>query len=88
MKRSPSFFAAIAIVALVVGHSEAADVDFRRDIAPIFERRCLSCHNGAEKKGKLSLQTEMEALAGGENGAAIEPGKPAASLLLDRKSVV
>jgi hypothetical protein len=70
-------------VALALSQAQGADVDFRRDIAPIFERRCLSCHNGAEKKGKLSLQTEKEALAGGDNGAAIEPGKPAESLLLD-----
>jgi hypothetical protein len=71
----------VAVVAL--NTAIGADVDFRRDVAPIFEKRCLSCHNGAEKKGKLSLQTEKEALAGGENGAAIEPGKPEGSLLLD-----
>ena len=76
-------FLILVSAVVVLGHAQAAEVDFRRDIAPIFERRCLSCHNGAEKKGKLSLQTEKEALAGGENGAAIEPGKPAASLLLD-----
>ncbi|MGI8982532.1 MAG: DUF1553 domain-containing protein [Pirellulaceae bacterium] len=80
--RAQVFIAVLASV-LAFGKSQGADVDFRRDIAPIFEQRCLSCHNGAEKKGKLSLQTEKEALAGGENGAAIEPGKPAGSLLLD-----
>ena len=81
--RNRYLLVALALVILAVSRSVAADVDFRRDISPILERRCLSCHNGAEKKGKLSLQTEKEALAGGENGAAIEPGKPAESLLLD-----
>jgi mono/diheme cytochrome c family protein len=76
-------YLALALSVSTVRWSDAAEIDFRRDIAPIFERRCLSCHNGAEKKGNLSLQTEKEAFAGGENGAAIEPGKPAASLLLD-----
>ncbi len=73
----------LLVMAVSAVEVRAADADFRRDIAPIFERRCLSCHNGAEKKGKLSLQTEKEVLDGGENGAAIEPGKPAGSLLLD-----
>lgn len=61
----------------------AADVDFRRDVASVFERRCVSCHNDVEKKGELSLQSRAKALAGGENGESIVPGKPEMSLLLD-----
>jgi mono/diheme cytochrome c family protein len=51
--------------------------------AAIFERRCVSCHDAAGKKGGLSLATHEELLAGGESGAIVEPGRPAASLLLD-----
>ncbi len=33
------------------------DVDFQKHVAPILERRCLSCHNDTDPKGDLSLQT-------------------------------
>jgi mono/diheme cytochrome c family protein len=49
----------------------------------VLERRCVSCHDAAGKKGGLSLVTREELLAGGESGPIVEPGKPAASLLLD-----
>jgi hypothetical protein len=51
--------------------------------AAVLERRCVSCHDAAGKKGGLSLVTREELLAGGESGPIVEPGKPAASLLLD-----
>jgi hypothetical protein len=56
---------------------------FREKVAPIFERRCLSCHNDHDRKGRLSLETAKAALAGGESGAVIEPGDAEASILLD-----
>ena len=34
-----------------------AEVDFARGIAPILQRRCLSCHNDQDNKGDFSLQT-------------------------------
>ena len=62
----------------------AAGEDLFADrVASIFERRCVSCHHGDEPKGKLALTTSAELAAGGESGAAIEPGKPDESLLLE-----
>jgi len=52
-------------------------------VASIFERRCVSCHNDGEHKGGLSLQTRKSLLAGGESGDAVTPGNPDASLLLE-----
>jgi hypothetical protein len=52
-------------------------------VASVFERRCLSCHNAAEKKGGLSLASAQEILAGGDSGAVVVPGKPAESSILD-----
>ncbi len=49
----------------------------------ILERRCVSCHDAAGKKGGLSLVSRKELLAGGESGQLVVPGKPAESLLLD-----
>jgi hypothetical protein len=49
----------------------------------ILERRCVSCHSAADKKGGLSLATAKEILTGGESGPALVPGNAAGSLLLD-----
>ena len=38
-----------------------AEVDFVREIAPILQRRCLSCHNDQESKGDFSLHTAASA---------------------------
>jgi hypothetical protein len=56
---------------------------FRERVAVILERRCVHCHSGDTPKGKLRLDEAKAALAGGESGAAIEPGDADASLLLD-----
>ena len=66
----------------MVVHADDGDF-FRQQVAPIFERHCVSCHQGAQPKGGLALTTQMAALAGGESGAAIEPLKPDESLLIE-----
>jgi mono/diheme cytochrome c family protein len=50
----------------------------------IFLNRCYECHNATDKSGGLDLTTREGLLKGGENGSAIESGKPAESLLIDR----
>jgi mono/diheme cytochrome c family protein len=57
--------------------------DFRAQVAPILERHCVGCHQGEKAKGGLILADAVRALAGGESGAAIIPGKPAESLLVE-----
>jgi len=59
------------------------DVRFRDQVVPLLERRCVSCHNSADPKGGLALDTHASALKGGSLGVAFTPGKPDASLLLD-----
>jgi hypothetical protein len=58
--------------------------DFDRDIAPIFTSRCLDCHTGKDAKGKLDLSQAKGLKAGGKNGPAVVPGKPAESYLWQR----
>ena len=60
-------------------------VDFEREIAPLITKRCVECHNSSpEKKGGLDLTTHASAMRGGESGAALTPGKPDESMLLQR----
>ncbi|GAA5482873.1 PSD1 and planctomycete cytochrome C domain-containing protein [Haloferula sargassicola] len=50
----------------------------------LLETRCLSCHNPDKDKGDLVLSSLQSMLDGGDSGAAIVPGKPAESLLIER----
>ncbi|MBC8117015.1 MAG: PSD1 domain-containing protein [Candidatus Saccharimonas sp.] len=59
------------------------DIDFVRDIQPIFRTRCHSCHDGKKQRGELRLDVKSAALKGGESHApAIVPGKSADSPLV------
>ncbi len=71
------------VLAAVQNRSVASDVvDFQRDVAPILQTRCLSCHNERDRRGGLSLQFMRSVQAGGESGAVLVPGDVDASYLL------
>ncbi len=54
---------------------------FERHIRPLFAQKCLECH-GPEAKGGLRLDSRASMLRGGDSGAAIAPGDPQASRLI------
>ncbi|MEI6239925.1 MAG: DUF1553 domain-containing protein [Planctomycetia bacterium] len=54
---------------------------FETKIRPIFVEHCWKCH-AADEKGNLRLDSRDTALAGGDSGPAIEPGKPDESLMV------
>ncbi|MFM8892928.1 MAG: PSD1 and planctomycete cytochrome C domain-containing protein, partial [Planctomycetia bacterium] len=54
---------------------------FETKIRPVFVDHCWKCH-ADDAKGGLRLDGREDALAGGDSGPAIEPGKPDASLLV------
>jgi hypothetical protein len=62
----------------------AADLKFfESKIRPILTEHCYKCHSKDEKvKGGLLLDSREAVLAGGNTGAAIVPGKPDQSLLI------
>ena len=60
----------------------AAEDFFESKIRPILIDRCLECHGAEKAKAGLRLDTGPHALAGGDSGAAIVPGKPDESLLI------
>jgi formylglycine-generating enzyme required for sulfatase activity len=56
-------------------------IDFVRDVQPVLEIHCVSCHQESKDKGDLRLDTKEMAFKGGENGKVIVPGKPLDSTL-------
>jgi uncharacterized membrane protein len=53
-------------------------------VAPILERRCLSCHQQGKTKGGLRMDTYDMLVKGGKNGSAIVPGNAAKSAIVIR----
>lgn len=54
-------------------------------VQKIFDSKCLSCHQGDRKKGKLDMSTlELMTKGGGSEQPGITPGDPEASELLAR----
>jgi uncharacterized membrane protein len=57
---------------------------YRDVVQPIFETKCIGCHNADKLKGGLMLIDEKSVLKGGKSGKLFVPGQPKISLLLQR----
>jgi hypothetical protein len=63
--------------------ASTAPVDFMRDVRPILEKRCYSCHGESKQKSGLRLDIKAAAFKGGEHfGPSIVSGRPKESPLL------
>jgi WD40 repeat protein len=62
----------------------AQPVSFHSDVRPILQRKCQGCHQPAKANGKLVLTTFETLTKGGEGGAAVQPGKPEDSILVEQ----
>ena len=79
---------AYASVYLSILPTASADEEiafFEKQIAPILQRRCYECHShhSGKAKGGLVLDSRSGWAKGGSEGAAIVPGKPGASILME-----
>ncbi len=57
-------------------------VDFSRDVKPLFAKYCLNCHGPDKQQAGLRLDVQGDAVRGGDSGAAFEVGKSGGSLLI------
>ncbi|MDP6443322.1 MAG: PSD1 and planctomycete cytochrome C domain-containing protein [Pirellulaceae bacterium] len=55
--------------------AEPPQVDFVQQIQPILRAKCHKCHGPDQSEAGLRLDYKKAALAGGDNGAVIAPGK-------------
>lgn len=63
---------------------------FEDVLLPIFEKKCIQCHNEGKIKGGLRMDTYEALMKGGESGATVVLGNPEESelyklLIVDRK---
>ena len=56
---------------------------FESKIRPLLVNNCHECHGNEKHKGNLQLNSRKTILRGGDSGAAIVPGDPAKSLLIE-----
>ena len=71
-----------------VGSSRISSLDsadiFKDAVMPIFQAKCLSCHNPEKKKGELLLTSYEAILKGGKTRAGVVPGNTATSEIFRR----
>src|SRR5712691_922731 len=60
----------------------AGDPSYLRDVRPILDQNCTSCHEPASKQSDLDLTTYSRFQAGGKRGAAFVAGSPEQSLVI------
>jgi hypothetical protein len=73
--------AAVGSIAPLSGAQET--VSFARDVRPILQASCETCHGELQMSG-LDMRTRESALKGGDHGAAIVPGHAEQSRLFRR----
>lgn len=82
----------VTLLALAVGnvaHCQAAEPDaaglefFEKSVRPLLVKHCYKCHAADEDSGGLLLDSRDAILKGGDSGAAIVPGDPNKSLLIE-----
>ena len=59
-------------------------VDYEKDVKPLLEQNCYSCHGETVQQSGLRLDLRQNALRGGDYGPVILPGRSAESKLIKR----
>src|SRR5688500_2239536 len=82
-KRTTFLACALGVASTVLSRAEV--VEFARDIRPLFNKHCTSCHGGVKRAGGISFLSREGATAEAKSGAhAIVPGDPGKSELIMR----
>lgn len=86
MKSVLPFLGIITLALPAVSRAETK-IDFAKDIAPILEFNCVSCHYEGEVKAGLRMDKASLFWEGGDGGPALVKGKPDESLLIELVSL-
>ncbi len=77
MSRSSLLAVSLSLPSLLT----AAPVNYEKEVLPFLKDNCIACHNKTTTKGGLNMETPELMKKGGDNGASIEPGAGAKSLV-------
>jgi WD40 repeat protein len=70
------------LMAIPLLAARAEDPSYLRDVRPILDQNCTSCHQPASKQSDLDLTTYARFQAGGKRGPAFVAGSPEQSLVI------
>src|SRR5262245_45206806 len=84
MARVRAIKSLIAMLAIAVPIRANDQVDFERDVRPIFAERCFRCHGPKKAEGGLRLDVRRRAMLGGDTGPALVAHQPDRGELLNR----
>ena len=76
-----SFATCLIAIGIAIPVSSADQASYLRDVRPILDRSCTSCHQPASKQSDLDLTTYAGLQAGGRRGPAFVAGRPEQSLV-------
>ena len=83
LTKSILFFSLI----LVIGQTDTlqaaeTQLNYSKQIAPLFRKYCESCHNVDDPEGKFAIDSYSSLLKGGKHGPALLPGDSKSSRLI------
>jgi hypothetical protein len=64
--------------------AQAGEVVYERDVKPLLQARCYTCHGALKQQSGLRLDTVTSMLRGGDSGPAVAKGDAPKSLILAR----
>ncbi|MCA9050938.1 MAG: hypothetical protein KDA89_19510, partial [Planctomycetaceae bacterium] len=78
-------FLVLSAVPAVCSAEDTVDIEFDRDVRPIFMQHCIDCHGPETAESALRLDSAKAALQGGDSGeTVISPGNASGSHLIER----
>lgn len=75
---------ALGLLLVAMAGTELEAADYQREIRPILEDHCYSCHSRLKQKADLRLDAGSLIHQGGKNGPAVIAGKNNESLLIEK----
>jgi ankyrin repeat protein/mono/diheme cytochrome c family protein len=83
--RKTLFLVSLVSLAALPFRARAADkIDFEKQVQPLLEQKCHSCHGPDVQQSGLRLDKRQNAMRGGDYGPVIIPGKSSESKLIRR----
>ncbi|MCA9017007.1 MAG: hypothetical protein KDA77_16865, partial [Planctomycetaceae bacterium] len=75
------------LLMLLIGFVDAlpaaeTQIDYQKQIAPLFRKYCESCHSVDDPEGKFVIDSYDALLKGGKQGPAVLPGDSKSSRLI------